>query len=95
MKIGERIRERRLQLGLSQADLAQAVGYTSSNRRSVVFQVESGRNDVAASLLPVYARVLKTSIYYLLGMTDHCDWTDDQLLLLAESSSSNASDNET
>ena len=58
-------------------------------------QIVSGGADIPVSKLPEHAHALGTYIYYLLGMTDHCDWTDDQLLLLAESSSSNASDNET
>lgn len=94
MKIGERIRIRRMQLGLSQGDLAAAVGYTSANKRSIVFQVEAGRNDVPATLLPAYAKALNTSIYYLLGMTDQSDWTDDHLLLIAGAHSDGGANSE-
>ena len=80
MRIGERIRARRVSLGMSQGDLATAVGYTADNRRSIIYQAEIGRNDVPAILLPAYAAALRTSVYYLLGLTDAADLTDIDLL---------------
>ena len=68
MELGEKIRRRRLELGMSQADLADALGYTN---RATVAKVESGVNDLTQSKIERYAEALRTTPAYLM------DWTDD------------------
>lgn len=62
--IGERIRERREQLGLSQDDLAKLMGYKS---RSTINKIESGVNDITQSKVVAFAKALETTPAYLMG----------------------------
>ena len=66
-EIGRRIRELRIQKGLSQEELAKAVGYTSKNSRSTINKVEKGQNDITQSKLEAYAKALDVSVLCLLG----------------------------
>jgi transcriptional regulator with XRE-family HTH domain len=61
--VGARMRERRRALGLSQGDLAKAMGITFQQ----VQKYERGYNRVSASRLVQAARVLKTSAAWLIG----------------------------
>ena len=64
--IGERIRNRRIQLGLSQEQLAERMGYKS---RSAINKVEKSVNEVSQAKILGYAEALNTTTQYLLGMT--------------------------
>ena len=67
MKPGSRIRERRLLLGLSVADVAAALG----ENRATVYRYESGYiEDLPTTVLEPLARVLQTTPAYLAGWTD-------------------------
>lgn len=59
-RVGSRIRMRRLMLGLSQTDLANAVGVTFQQ----VQKYEKGTNRVSASRLQQMARALQVEISY-------------------------------
>ncbi|MGZ3376520.1 MAG: helix-turn-helix domain-containing protein [Phenylobacterium sp.] len=63
LMIGARMRTRRRQLGLSQSDLAEQLGVSFQQ----VQKYERGANRVAASTLLTAARVLGTSIAWLVG----------------------------
>lgn len=65
--IGERIRERRLYLGMTQDELAQITNYTS---KSAISRIENGLNEVSPSKLAVFADALQTTPYYLSGYID-------------------------
>lgn len=67
MGVGERIKQRRKELGISQDELAKRMGYTS---RSTIAKIESGANDVTQSNIVKFADVLNTSIAFLM------DWND-------------------
>ena len=75
-EIGKRIRQLRTDLGMSQEELAKAVGYTKPNSRSTINKIEMGYNDIAQSKLPIYAKVLKVNVSYLLGIDDSLDSLD-------------------
>lgn len=64
MGMGSRIRERRRELGLSQDELAQKVGYKN---RSTIARIESGENDIMLSKLKEIANVLETQVPWLLS----------------------------
>lgn len=66
--IYDRIRERRIQLGLSQEDLAVKMGYKS---RSTINKIESGAVDIARNKIEKFAEVLNTTPSYLMG------WCED------------------
>ena len=62
MGIAENIKKRRMELNLSQQELANALGYKS---RSTIAKIESGENEVPFSMIPKYARALDTSVEYI------------------------------
>lgn len=67
MEVGERIRQRREELNMTQEELALKVGYTS---RSSVAKVESNANGMVQSKLVAFANALQTTPAYLLGWDD-------------------------
>lgn len=64
----QRIRRRREDLDMSQAELAEALGYGD---RSTIAKIESGKNDLTQSKIVSFAEALHTTPAYLMG------WTDD------------------
>ena len=67
MTIGERIRNRRKELGLSQEELANRLGNKS---RASVCTVEKDRGDMTTEQIKKYAEALETTPAYLMGMTE-------------------------
>lgn len=67
--IGEKIKQRRLELGWSQQELADRMGYTS---KSTITRIEKGINDVAQKNIEKFAKVLNVSIAYLM------DWDEEE-----------------
>ena len=68
MSIGERIRNKRIELNMTQEELATSVGYTS---KSTINKIELGINDIPLSKVCEFARALSTTESYLMG------WKDD------------------
>ena len=66
MSIGTNIRLRRMELGMTQQELATALGYTS---RSTIAKIESGENDISYAKLTRFAQVLYTDVKQLIGET--------------------------
>ena len=80
MHIGERIKARRVELGWSQRELAEKMGYKN---HSVVARVEAGKIDLPQSRLDKFAKVLGLSHAYLLGLvTEKESKKNDQLAQL-------------
>ena len=67
MNIGERIKNRRVELNLTQEELAKMTGYTT---RSTINKIEQGVNDMPLSKVSVFANVLNVSPSYLMGWED-------------------------
>ena len=65
--LGKRIRQRRIELGLTQEELAKRVGYTS---RSSVNKIEIGRNLLTQPKIITFANALQTTPAYLMGWND-------------------------
>ena len=63
MGLAENIKRRRMELNLSQQDLANALGYKS---RSTIAKIEAGENEVPFSKLSRFARALDTTVEYIL-----------------------------
>ena len=67
----DRIRDLRISRGMSQDDLAQAMGYKD---RSMITKIESGAVDIAQSKIYGFAKVLGTTTRYLMdGDTQEID----------------------
>ena len=69
MTIGEKIKQRRIEMGMSQRDLAEKMGY---NHHSTVARIEAGKVDVPQSRIVKFSEVLGVSITYLM------DWEEMQ-----------------
>ena len=70
MAIGDRIRERREQIGMTQQQLADRLGYKS---KSAINKIEMGINGVAQKRIVDFAKALQTSIEYLMEMDSESD----------------------
>ena len=68
MNIGERVKERRLELGMTQEELADKVGFKT---RASVSRLEGGDRNIPLSKLRKLAEVLETTVGYLMGMEDN------------------------
>ena len=67
MNLYERIRQLRISAGMSQDDLARAMGYKD---RSMITKIESGKVDISQKKIIAFARVLNTTPAYLMGWAD-------------------------
>lgn len=80
MHIGERIKARRLELGLSMRDLAKKMGYQN---HSTISRIETGDVDLPQSKVSQFAEVLGVSPAYLMGLiTESESKKNDQLAKL-------------
>lgn len=70
IEIGTRIMRRREELGMTQEELANRVGYVSASSRSTIQKIESGRTGIRQSKIVAFAEALNTSIQYLMGWED-------------------------
>lgn len=59
----DRIRDLRIEKGMSQDDLARAMGYKD---RSMITKIESGAVDISQSKIVAFARALGTTTKYLM-----------------------------
>ena len=67
MAIGDRIRIRREELGLTQQQLADRLGYRS---KATINKIELGVNGISQSRVIDFAHALNTTIEYLMEMDD-------------------------
>ena len=67
MTTGERIKQRRIELGLTQLELAQRLGNKS---RASVCTVEKDKEDLTTTRIQQYAKALECSPAYLMGWED-------------------------
>lgn len=58
MGVGSKIKQRRIELGLSQDELAKKLGY---NSRSTINKIEKGINDISQTKLIAFANALNTT----------------------------------
>lgn len=73
-KFGERVKSFRKQKGISQEELANALGYTSANARSAVSKIERGLYDLSAAKIKQLAQALSVSVSELMG------WSDEEMI---------------
>jgi len=70
MTIGDRIKQRRMELGMSQEELAHKLGYKS---RSSVNKIELGGQNLTQKKIKVIADALNTTIGYIMGWEDEVE----------------------
>lgn len=66
-EIGEKIKEKREKMNLSQEQLAEKLGYKS---KTSIHKVEQGMTDLPQSKIIEFAKALNTTPAYLMGWTD-------------------------
>lgn len=72
-KIGERIKQRRLELNMTQDELARKMGYTN---KATISKIEKGINDIPFSKVEKFAAALQTTSSELLGWPREMDELD-------------------
>ena len=77
MTIGQRIRRRREELGITQDELAKMMGYSG---RSSISVVELDKRDITWENVCKYAKVLQCSPSYLMKWQDPIDEDDLEIL---------------
>lgn len=65
--IGKRIKNRRKELGITQEELAQKLGYKN---KSTIAKIENGTNDIVQSKVVEFAKALDTTVAALMGWDD-------------------------
>lgn len=84
-KFGERIRKMRMELGMTQEELATRMGYTS---KSTITKIEQGIRDVPQNKIEKFADVLGTTPAVLMGWVDkETDQKNDARVSIAFQSS--------
>lgn len=63
--IYDRIKARRLELGLTVEELAQQLGYKD---KSSISKIENGKADIPQAKIELFARALRTTTAYLMGV---------------------------
>lgn len=76
-KTHERIKELRIKRGMSQEELAEAVGYKSG--RAMISQIEAGKINLPLDKLKAIANALGVTSAFLAGYEDNIQ--DEELLL--------------
>lgn len=66
MELGEKVKQRRLELGMSQEELANRMGYSS---RSSINKIEKGR-PITQKIIVRLSKALNVSVAYLMGWED-------------------------
>lgn len=94
LELYKNIRRKRLELNMSQEELARKVGYTS---RSTIARIEKGEIDISRDKIFAFAKALKTTPSELMGLSG-CEDTlsdianelsaDSELLVVVEKATS-------
>lgn len=70
MTVGERIKQRRIELGLSQEELARKMGYSG---KSSVCKAETYGDSITTAKITKYAEALDVSEAYLMGWQERAE----------------------
>lgn len=73
MNIGDRIRNKRLELGMTQKELAKKLGYKT---KGSVTKIESGYQNLTQPKIVAMAKALETTPAYLMGWDDMTQTTN-------------------
>ena len=74
MEIGERIKLRRLELGLTQQELAEKIGY---HGKTAISKIESGERALRQTKIRPIADALETTVEYIMGWEESEPQLDD------------------
>lgn len=82
MTIGELIKIRRKELGMTQDELARLTGYSG---KGAITKIETGVNDLNQTKIKIFAQALRCSPLYLLNLDDS-PVSEPQCILSADES---------
>lgn len=68
MTLGEKIRQQREAKGMTQLELAQKIGYTTTGAISLI---ESGKRDISIDKVREIAKALDVTPHWLMGWSDN------------------------
>ena len=74
MELYKRIRQRREELGMTQDELANLMGYKS---RSSINKIELGKSDIPQSKIKAFAKALQTTPEHIMGLDSDTIENDD------------------
>ena len=74
--LGRYIKNRRIQLEMSQNEFAHKIGYTSENSRVTIGKIEAGKQELTVSKLKLIAKVLDVPVEVLVTL-DHAPSTGE------------------
>lgn len=79
MTIGERIKNRRIDLGMTQQELAEKIGYKG---KTAISKIEAGERDLRQGKIKPIAEALETTTEYIMGWeeTDHLDDLEQKIM---------------
>lgn len=77
LELYKNIKERRLELGLTQSELARSLGYAD---KSMIAKIEKGSVDLPLSKIELFAEALNTTPSQLMGNTWESDVLDNARL---------------
>lgn len=79
MTIGERIKNRRIELGMTQQELAEKIGYKG---KTAISKIEAGERDLRQGKIKPIAEALETTTEYIMGWeeTDHLDDLEQKIM---------------
>lgn len=78
--IGERVKNRRLELGLTQIELAKRMGYES---KAAICKVERGDDNITLDRVSKFATALNVEPGYLMGWNEEAEPTKENAVTLA------------
>lgn len=80
--INDRIKQRRLELNMSQDDLAKKTGYKT---KSAISRIESGQRDLTQSQIEIFSKALDTTPSFLMGWENeeskHSSFSDERIII--------------
>ena len=80
--INDRIKQRRLELNMSQEDLAKKTGYKT---KSAISRIESGQRDLTQSQIEIFSKALDTTPSFLMGWENkeskHSSFSDERIII--------------
>ena len=80
-EMGQRIAERRSDLGLSQAQLAERLGYSD---KTAISKIENGISHLNQKKIVLFADALQTTPAYLMGWVDNPNLSREQVHALEQ-----------
>ena len=80
--LGQRIKQRREALHMTQDELTDAIGLDSASKRTAISRLENNDRQVYSDSLATYAAALQTNVYFLLGLTDNAETTDEEVIAM-------------